>query len=537
VNQILLNNILDAHHSSFSQLADAWADYGASSVYLTDIQGEVLLRWPPVKPVASASFSAPLTVNGRSIGKLHITGEGAKINNTVAQLRLMTDARIMSDVLQMEYELQRMTTDIIDQQDQLMALHQLAHTSRVHHDLRQTLAALAQVTAQVLKTRYAFIALHQPNQPLIFEMHPALAWPAALWPTILEPTTLGRDNQEWLFQRNEDPQNAPPASLQNLLMKRVIVRSDVQLILGAADKADGHFQAPDLKVFSTIAGPAAATIENALFHQDAVAQARTQTEMDLARQVQMRLLSQNAPQVPGLSLIAQTQPASQVGGDFFDFMDSGQGILTFTLGDVSGKGMPAALLMTMVRTALRSKAATIRTVEPAVLLAQLNSALYQDFSDVDMFATIFVGQYDYRHHQLYYANDGHAPVIYRPIHGKAQLLPADAPPLGILDFNLAQQHQLTFHPGDILVVTSDGFSEAEKYNGELFGYERLLATVDKLATANINEMAEQLVATTERFTEGYPQSDDQTLLILQRCPPHLNGNCVKPIRAKEADVC
>jgi sigma-B regulation protein RsbU (phosphoserine phosphatase) len=205
-----------------------------------------------------------------------------------------------------------------------------------------------------------------------------------------------------------------------------------------------------------------------------------------------------------------------VGGDFFDFIQGGGGILTFTVGDVSGKGMPAALLMAMLRTVMRDKADTAAATKPEQLLEQINTALYQDFSDVDMFATVFIGQYDYQQHLLYYANDGHAPVIFRPAAGRAHLLPADAPPLGVLDFNLAQQHVIAFQPGDLLVITTDGINEAENSCGEMLGYDRLIAAVEALATADVAVIAEELFARATAFAGGATQADDQTLLVLKR---------------------
>ncbi|MCB0084897.1 MAG: serine/threonine-protein phosphatase, partial [Caldilineaceae bacterium] len=110
----------------------------------------------------------------------------------------------------------------------------------------------------------------------------------------------------------------------------------------------------------------------------------------------------------------------------------------------------------------------------------------------------------------------HAPVIYRPAQGSAHLLEADAPPLGVIDFNLACAHVLPFAVGDLLVVTTDGFNEAERSDGTMLGYERLLAAVDELADADIEEIAKQLFALAHSFTEGHIQSDDQTLLVLKR---------------------
>ena len=247
-----------------------------------------------------------------------------------------------------------------------------------------------------------------------------------------------------------------------------------------------------------------------------LAQARIQTEMELAKQVQIHLLPQHTPELPGIALAAQSRPASHVGGDFYDFVVSVNHLLSLTFGDVSGKGMPAALLMAMLRTVLRGKSKEMTAAEPAWLLSVTNESLYNDFSDLNMFATVFVAQYDPHHHLLHYANDGHAPVIFRPVHGHARLLAADAPPLGMLPINLAESYQLALEPGDLLVVASDGFSEAERSGGEMFGYDRLLHFVDQHAACGPSELLQRLFETVDSFSSGYLQADDQTALILKR---------------------
>lgn len=516
IDQLLRDVILDAHQHSFSILADAWLDQDVTSFFITDSCGEILLHWPPTATPRGSRYTAALKIGSHPIGEVHVDAP----SNELTQLRLLTDAQILSDLLQMEYELQRMTADMIEQQDQLMALHQLAETGRVHHDLRQTMKELTQTMAKLLKTNCAFIALVRDEQPLLCEMLPLNACDEQLWTSILEMISNDQATTQWLLQNGREPLNQPLAPLKNLLMRRISLKEDDLLVLGVANKFAGSFQAPDLKLFDTIAGPAVTTIENALMHHEIVMQARVQTEMDLARQVQMRLLPQETPMIAELAIAARTEPASQVGGDFFDFIDDTEGVLTFTIGDVSGKGMPAALMMAMLRTVLRGKIGTQKAIAPDQLMAELNAALYRDFSDVDMFATIFVGQYDYQHHSLHYANDGHAPVIYRPAHGGARLLAADAPPLGVIDMNLAHAYTLPFHEGDMLIITTDGFNEAENGDGTLLGYERLLSFIDTHADIPVNQLAQQLFALVKTFAGEQPQIDDQTLVILKRMPSH-----------------
>ena len=512
----LLATIINNHQTALSKVADAWVDWGASAFYLTDESEQVLAQWPTLASLGSVTFTAPIVIGGRVVGKLQVCGK----DTTVARLRLGTDAQIFSEMLQLEYELERMTTDIIDQQDRLMALHQLAQSTRVHKGLSQTLADLAQITAQLLKTHYAFMALQHDQHPPLLAVYPQEQWAESWWPPLLAMFEHGTAKQQWLFQQDDLLLSSLKTPMRNLLVKRIPVRSDTSLLLGAANKHDGDFQAPDLKLFSTIAEPAAANLENTLLHQEMLVQTRIQTEMDLARQVQMRLLPQRTPSIAGIALAAQSRPASHVGGDFYDFVTNQEQILTFMLGDVSGKGMPAALLMAMLRTVLRGKAQEMTSPAPERLLGNTNEYLHHDFSEVDMFATLFVGQYDWRSHRLYYANDGHAPVIYRPVHGPARLLEADAPPLGLLPVNLAEKYTLEFQPGDLLIITSDGFSEAENNHGELFGYERLLQLVDDFATADAAALITQIFTTVDQFTGDHPQSDDQTLLVLKRTNCH-----------------
>ena len=117
---------------------------------------------------------------------------------------------------------------------------------------------------------------------------------------------------------------------------------------------------------------------------------------------------------------------------------------------------------------------------------------------------------------LHYANQGHSPVIYRPYGRSAELLIADAPPLGVLPVSLAQAHTIDLSVGDLLIVASDGFSEAERSDGEMFGYERMLQVVDQSADESATGLLERMFEAVHNFTAGHHQSDDQTILVLKR---------------------
>lgn len=512
MEESILTTVIHLHFAALCERAANWLDSEVAALSITDLAGAVIAQWPLASPICHSALSAPIQLHGHCLGRLHIAGKV----NTLVERSLVTEAKLFSTLIELEYELERMTTDIIDQQDQLMALHQLAQTTRVYNDMRQNLSDLARITAQLLKAEDAFMVLQTDGQAPLLVSYPRKEWPQAMWHGLLHGLEGAPDKTQWLLHQHDPLLHKFAVPIRNLLVKKMTVRPGISLLLGAANKIVGDFQAPDLKLFSTIAEPAGANLENAILHQEILDQTRIQTEMALAAQVQTHLLPQSTPKIPGVELAAQSCPTFHVGGDFYDFITGHGHLLTFTLGDVSGKGMPAALLMAMLNTVLRGKAKEMTSAAPETLLNIANEWLYNDFSEVNMFATVFIGQYDYENHLLYYANDGHAPVIYRPAAGSAVLLPADAPPLGVLPTSLAERQTIAFQPGDLLVIASDGFSEAERSNEEMFGYERLLQLVDQLAALPAIHLMQDMFTVVQNFSGDRPQSDDQTLLILRR---------------------
>jgi sigma-B regulation protein RsbU (phosphoserine phosphatase) len=287
-------------------------------------------------------------------------------------------------------------------------------------------------------------------------------------------------------------------------------------------RAEGRapFASPEIKLAHAIAEQAGSQIENVLLHEETVAQARLETEMVLARSVQKRLLPNRAPSVPGLVLHGRTVPALQVGGDFYDFITTpaqGTRLCTFAVGDVSGKGLSAALVMAMTRTVLRSKANG--GASPAQVLDGANAELYDDFTEVAMFATAFVGQYNPNTQALCFANAGHSPVIYCPSGGPARLLEADGTALGVLPVSLCEDYALPFGPGELLIMGTDGFSEATNAAGEMFGYERLLRLVESLADKPAEAILDALFAAIGSFAAGHLQEDDRTLVVAKGVAP------------------
>lgn len=244
--------------------------------------------------------------------------------------------------------------------------------------------------------------------------------------------------------------------------------------------------------------------------------ARLQVEMDHARRIQFSLLPKAPPSIPGIELWGVSQPASHLGGDFYDFIVRPNRPLTFFVGDVSGKGLPAALLMTMARAILRAEVDSQLAATPETILQSANRKLLTDLVQAGMFVSVFIGQYDPSCRELAYANAGHSPVIFCPAGGKACLLEADGTALGVLQENFSRNQRLHLSKGDVLVSATDGLNEARNPRCEQFGLGRLLNQVNRLNGWSAAEISRMLLGAVRDFSGSEPQADDQTIVVL-RC--------------------
>ncbi len=234
-----------------------------------------------------------------------------------------------------------------------------------------------------------------------------------------------------------------------------------------------------------------------------------------AREVQRGFMPRTPPIVAGIDIVTDLRPASEVGGDFYDFMLNSRGELVFSVGDVSSKGVSAALLTPVICKLMRAGLRFLDNVTPQALLAYIHDDLYHELSNAVMFTTMFIGHYHPATRSLVYANAGHAPVIYRPVHEQARLIHADGAPVGLLDENSWINRKLTLNPGDLLLVGTDGITEARNVQGVMFGYERLLALVDQLADHSVRTIADELFTVLHRFAPNRHYDDDQTMVLFK----------------------
>lgn len=505
----MLANILSTQHTYFEALAKSWLISGATAfaVWAGD---EPQLCWPSQETAVNPSLRESLYVGGFSIGELRVVGR----NDRAAQARLQAEAELIAQLIQSSQNLHVVTSELIDTQDQLLAMYDLTEAMRDYLDLNKVLDQLAREAARLVRAEAAFVMVQRPDELWLMKQHPEPVIDLLTLSRMLE--IIQNTGQEIIFGAEEAAQQH--LSVRNLLFVPIKLRDYSLAALGLFNKENGDFMSPDIKLTRAIADQAGSRIESALLYQQNLEQAKLQTEMELARRVQLNLLPHEFPSVAGIDFCARSQPASQVGGDFYDYLFQEERPFTFTVGDISGKGLPAAILMAMTRTVIRAKTNDNPIPSPELVLGRTNRELYNDFTDVNMFATVFVGQYEPSKRELIYANAGHSPVIYCPKGGRARLLEADGTPVGILPTSLSQNQRMTFNPGDVLVVATDGLSEAHNTRDEMFGYDRLLTLTESLAMKSAQEIATDLYDNVQNYSLGRPKDDDQTVIILKGVP-------------------
>lgn len=248
-------------------------------------------------------------------------------------------------------------------------------------------------------------------------------------------------------------------------------------------------------------------------------------EIEIAREVQERLFPQRLPVIAGIDYSGACRPAQGVGGDYYDFLPLANGDLGIAIGDVSGKGIAAALLMASLQASLRGQA-LVGQGDLARLMTNVNQLVY-DATPSNRYATFFYGQYHRDTRVFRYVNAGHNPPIVLRRDGKNATihvirLETGGPVVGLFPTAPYQEGSLAMHAGDLFIGFTDGISEAMNHDDEEWGEERLIPAVASYADHRASEIIPKLMAEADRFAGGAPQHDDMTLVVVKMADNHAN---------------
>ncbi|MCD6416658.1 MAG: SpoIIE family protein phosphatase [Planctomycetes bacterium] len=245
------------------------------------------------------------------------------------------------------------------------------------------------------------------------------------------------------------------------------------------------------------------------------AKKRMESDLRIAREIQNSILPHRLPRSSMASKVAlhvRSLAARQVGGDLHEFFFKDENTLVLAVGDVSGKGVSAALLMTMVWVTLKTFAPQENS--PAAMLKRMNRALLQA-TGLSRFVTLFLAFYDTQSQVLRFANAGHCPPIVGRLDGSTEVLKSTSTALGVLDELESTEEQIQLVTGDRVAAYSDGITEARAAGGELFGFPRLRALMADGAALSLDTLLDNLMSSLEAHQAGQPQSDDMTIWMLE----------------------
>ena len=236
-------------------------------------------------------------------------------------------------------------------------------------------------------------------------------------------------------------------------------------------------------------------------------------ELSLASEIQKSMLPRSIPRLEGYEFSAAMIPAKSVGGDFFDFIPLGEDLLGIAVGDVSDKGIPAALFMAMVHSLLRAEAHPGRS--PKRVLRSVNRHL-MDMNDKEMFVTILFGILNRVTHQFHYARAGHEAPIFFDKQGYIRRMPkANGQLLGVFDEIALDEQTIELSKGSMLLLYSDGIPEAPNRQNANFGYDGLVRTVGQMQGSSAQEVCDELIKAVIKHQAGSLQHDDMTVVVVR----------------------
>jgi sigma-B regulation protein RsbU (phosphoserine phosphatase) len=261
-----------------------------------------------------------------------------------------------------------------------------------------------------------------------------------------------------------------------------------------------------------LAAEASIAIENARLYREAVEKARLEQEIRIAAAIQRALLPSPVVRLPYLEAAAESLPCRSVGGDFFDYLNKNGPTFGFTVGDVAGKGPPAALLSAMMQGMFAFASQDQHLNQPAAIVSRINRALCQRTTE-SKFVTMVLAMLDAKG-RLCYCNAGHNPPF---IVGRSGVrrLGTGGPAVGLLDQAEYTEETLALEPDDVIVIFSDGVTEAFDRNDDEFGEPRLLDLIQRAGARDMPGLVDDIISAVRRFTTGAVQSDDITVMAVR----------------------
>lgn len=355
-------------------------------------------------------------------------------------------------------------------------------------------------------------------------------WPHFLWEGKLMQLRqpLGNSIAEYVLEHGKtvnvaDAYNDPRYRTEIAKLGQVPIRSflivpitnrsgKISGCLQVINKRQGAFDQKDTQCLMVIADLIALAIQGNLMNGKADECRRLESEISRAVDIQRQLLPAKVPQLPGYEMFAFNQPSTFVGGDYYDFFPFPR-TMSFVMADVSGKGVPAALLTANLHASLHAYASEINTCKEIV--RKINNHFYL-YTASDMFATFFWANLNHQTHRFKYVNAGHIPPIIIKKDGSMSKLKSGGLPIGIVDEFEYEQSEVKLSRGDTMLLFTDGITEVTNQRNEQFGKNRLREVIQQNSHLPPKELGKMLLNQVRMFSRSANYPDDMTLIILKR---------------------
>lgn len=312
--------------------------------------------------------------------------------------------------------------------------------------------------------------------------------------------------------------------LEGLILVPLVIQNDVRGVLVLINKRDdvnrtATFDSVDLDMVTALADQAAVTLNLVTLYEELGEKQRMEQELRLATEFQQLLLPQKFPEYAEVGLGGMSQPALEVGGDYYDFLPLDNHRLGFVVADVSGKGIPGALVMATLRSTLRAEARG--ATSPRDVLCHVNELLYHDTKE-NVFVSVLYGILDVNTGIVTYCRAGHEPLV---LFNKETRTVRDFEPEGMVVgmvendlFGMIEEQSVQLEPGETIILYTDGVTEAMSGSGQEFGVERFYNAIKEVKSETPKEMIEEIIGKIDSFCGGIAQHDDITLVLLSWSP-------------------
>jgi len=312
--------------------------------------------------------------------------------------------------------------------------------------------------------------------------------------------------------RNEPRYINARAGTRSEMVAPIISNSEVIGVFDLESDELNAYSKDDLEILGLLASQVAIIIEKVMLHDQMLEKQRLETQLEVARQVQLELLPARDPQLEGFDISAYNFPTEEVSGDYYDWVRIYDDQIGIVIADVSGKGVPAALLMAFLRASLR--AATHIGYAPHISMSKVNYLLWESI-ERNQFVTAFYGVLDSANRTLAYCNAGHNPPFLMEADGKVHFEERGGVPLGMFRDTRYYEYFANIEPGQLLVLYTDGVTEAMNRALEEYGRDRLVEAVRNCRHLSSHEMIDFIHRDVLDWTEGLGATDDVTFFIIK----------------------